>query len=775
MDRSDRFRPGTQTILLAFLAALAGLGWTGVGPADGEQEEPASVAALLTELDELAPDAGQVARVEGLRIERPNATFVLESGQLTLTEPILGRSAGAVFVGSGRFLFTPKDGVEQGQLERFFEARELDQELESVVFFFSDSTLTELQAALDFVPGTFGSADDEVRDVLELMLDADKGYVDEAFARALLNQGEPELFDAHVEPRRGDRLRYRWNAGDEEPVELARKVGRKGRDGYEVISRFAPAGHSGADNLQDRIEHYDLSVSFDDDLDVMATASLVLRPASRGGDGRWIPFRLHSGLGVRAVTWQGIGEALHFRGKETSLLWVFAPPEVATSSSAILQVTYGGELISSRYGLYWLQSPTGWYPSTGDVNATFALAFDVPEKYAFVGSGKLLLQETSDKRVRTRWLVEEPWVHASFNLGEFEEYTYVDKQDRSPPVRLQVAERAHNRIRTEFADAGYFLLEQENMEEQVGQDIALSLNFFNHHFGPLAVDTFYVTEIWASHGQAFAGMIQLSWQTYQWTSDSGTDESFRAHEVAHQWWGGAVQPHSYRDVWLSEGLAEYSGLWYMQQIRSNPQLYVKQLDEYRENILERRGESGPISLGWRLYTSDTEEDYRIITYEKGAWIVHMLRHLMRNPDAGGDDIFVGMLKDLHTSFKGRRVRTQDFQDLVTRHAGVDMGWFFDQWVHGTDVPTYRFAWTGEETATGEYRARVRVRQENVSDDFQMIVPLLLDFGADGWAPVRILVKGPVTEVELPILPRKPDEILFNDGDAVLAEVRKEGW
>src|SRR2546427_7448220 len=47
----------------------------------------------------------------------------------------------------------------------------------------------------------------------------------------------------------------------------------------------------------------------------------------------------------------------------------------------------------------------------------------------------------------------------------------------------------------------------------------------------------YATEIPYFHGQAFPGMIHLSWATFLSQSDQGSDQSFRAHEMAHQWWG----------------------------------------------------------------------------------------------------------------------------------------------------------------------------------------------------------------------------------------------
>ena len=72
-------------------------------------------------------------------------------------------------------------------------------------------------------------------------------------------------------------------------------------------------------------------------------------------------------------------------------------------------------------------------------------------------------------------------------------------------------------------------------------------------------------------------MVSLSWVTFQNTSDAGDDELFRAHEVAHQWWGIGVDFESYHDQWLSEGFANFSGLWYMQTVRHDNRKYFDML------------------------------------------------------------------------------------------------------------------------------------------------------------------------------------------------------
>src|SRR5207248_2399458 len=114
-------------------------------------------------------------------------------------------------------------------------------------------------------------------------------------------------------------------------------------------------------------------------------------------------------------------------------------------------------------------------------------------------------------------------------------------------------------------------------------------------------------------------------------------------EVTHQWWGHQVGWRSYHDQWLSEGFAEFpSGL--VLELRKGPGALNEFYELKRKRILEKqRGASltsdqaGPITQGQRLNTYRTPGAYGVLVYEKGAYILHMLRMTMRdqskpNPD-----------------------------------------------------------------------------------------------------------------------------------------------
>jgi aminopeptidase N len=210
----------------------------------------------------------------------------------------------------------------------------------------------------------------------------------------------------------------------------------------------------------------------------------------------------------------------------------------------------------------------------------------------------------------------------------------------------------------------------------------------------------------------------------------------------------------------------------MQLILQDNDKYFKQLREARQEIRRQRDRAVPIGLGSRALESRSGR-YDLIVYQKGAWVLHMLRNMMLDLRTMNEDAFKAMLKDFYESYRGRRASTEDFRAVVERHVKRPMDWFFRQWVYGTGVPSYAFAWTAEPQAGGKHTLRIRVRQTDVPDDFAMVVPLSIEF-ADGRAMVRVIVKGPLTEATLN-LPEAPTRVELNPLESVLAEVNTEGW
>jgi len=365
----------------------------------------------------------------------------------------------------------------------------------------------------------------------------------------------------------------------------------------------------------------------------------------------------------------------------------------------------------------------------------------------------------------TRWITDRPADQVCFSLGEFEEFKITDP--RIPPVTVHINGAAHRAL-------SRFLFSQQDPERDVGGDVANSLAFFSRVFGPPLFDQYYAAEIPFGYGQAFPGLMYLSLTTFSTVNETGREETFRAHEMAHQWWGIGVEPAGYRDVWLSEGFAEFSGLWYTQFILHDNEKFFKQLRDRRDAIRARRNDAAPIALGGRVVETDVPDDYSVMIYQKGAWVLHMLRNLMIDFRTMKEDAFTRMMQDFYRQYRGRRASTADFQKVVERHIGLPMDWFFREWVEGTAIPTYTLSWRAGAAQEGRYWLQLRVRQEDVPQDFEMPVPVRIAMANGAEAFIRVTVRGPVTEGTFN-LPAEPKEVEINPLESVLAQVKAESW
>jgi len=119
---------------------------------------------------------------------------------------------------------------------------------------------------------------------------------------------------------------------------------------------------------------------------------------------------------------------------------------------------------------------------------------------------------------------------------------------------------------------------------------------------------------------------------------------FIAHETSHQWWGNVVAWRSYRDQWLSEGFAEYSGMLYTYRRAGEGALRDQiKTARFRQTLVPETdqgvgkgkiSEVGPLILGIRLNTRKSTNGYQNLTYYKGALVLRMLHFLFSNPQRG---------------------------------------------------------------------------------------------------------------------------------------------
>jgi len=484
------------------------------------------------------------------------------------------------------------------------------------------------------------------------------------------------------------------------------------------------------------------------------------------------------------------GEGLHFvqlkhdRRMEDDLyepwIGVILPRSVTIGEPFVLELSYEGPLLKDIRGSnnYLLKDTGYWMPRNFNNRRTLmSLTYRTPEQYR-VASGAVLLEEDVKDGTRvTRWVSDDPIRSMSFNFGRFD----VDEVtiDGLPPISVYADDNRE----------GFTI----GTREKTMKDLVGSLQTFRDYFGPYPFDSLLVTETSERRAQAFPGMVLLTYQAFG-SLYTGSAAFLRSHEVAHQWWGAAVDWEDYRDQWLSEGFAQYSSALFTLVGLEEEDEYLAMLDAWHLDVLgegdigQGQGRhygfppqllrdsdghlSGPLVVGARLLTSDSPVDYRLLIYEKGAFVLHMLRMMLTDLETGDDTRFRELMRKFAATHLFGVASTISFEAAVTEAFDEPMDWFFDQWVYGVDVPTYRpkLEVTRTIDQRDPYVLHGTIRQEDVPSDFRMPVPIVVRF--DDRPPLvrRVWVEGGSVEVEIP-LPAKPRDVEFNYHHSVLARVR----
>ena len=561
----------------------------------------------------------------------------------------------------------------------------------------------------------------------------------------------------------------------------------------------------------------DVDLAFDGDGNTLGTAALLVEPLEPT---RGLRLRISSTLEVTDVRWRpqdgagpetalldrlgaeagddpepdrptgAVGEQLYFvqerhnrRMEEDRFepwITVTLPRTTATGERFILEIAYEGELIDRhRQTLdFVLKDTLYWRPRHPDgAYSLLDLTFRVPKRYR-VASGGTLVDERLDGDTRLmRWVTADPVRSMSFHYGEFD-VTEVAR-DGLPAVSV-------------YANDNHLGFSPGNREKTI-DDLLGAIEFYGEYFGPYPYDSLLVTETQTQYGQAFPGLVLLSYQAFG-ELHTGEAELFRAHEVAHQWWGAGIDWAGYRDQWMTEGFAQYAAALFTRDGLNNPDQFADMINVWRLDVLgeghigQGHGvhygfrpdmlrhsdahESGPLVVGFRLNTADTPFDYRLIVYEKGAYILHMLRSMLLNPDTGDDSRFRALMRGYATAHVGRVMSTPSFETAVSEAFDKPMDWFFDQWVYGVEVPTYRpdLKVSALIDSATPFVLRGRIRQENVSDGFKMPVPIRITFDDHPPMITRVWVDAEEAQVEVP-LPARPNRVEFNAEHGVLAKVR----
>jgi hypothetical protein len=718
--------------------------------------------------------AGPYATVRELSLPRDGAVFTLHSGEIYFLPPVEGRTTGAVFLGDGEITLVPPSEVEKRSLKLFTGEPQLVEKFSSLVLRFTDKTFEEIKTVATMGTGgpQAGKAHDLFHDNQQLVRKQLRDNRELRVLQDLYNPQRRGFFSAFINGHRFSKLVFvddPFSIPEVAPEEVALfSYGDTDGGLWTAFHRPAEYKNGTASSDEDHrvidITHHELDGVISGTT-LTATDRISFNCLVAGT--RVIPLSLFRSLRVNRVA-DVSGRDLEFiqEGKdEDSDFGVILPEGLDKGKSYQLVVSYAGNgaLRDSGGGNFILLPRSTWYPGNAGTQfsedrAIFDLTFHYPKGYTFVATGSPVGTETRDgDQTVSQWSSGTIELSvAGFNYGRFKKKE-VDDKDTDYKIQFFGNEELPDEVRGRPTMGS---LSTTGMANSVLADAQNSTRIYNQYFGKLPYDRIAMTQQPAGFfGQAWPTLIYMpyfafmdSTQRYMLFGSRGATDNFweyvAPHEIAHQWWGHTIGWSSYHDQWMSEGFAEFSASLYVQMIKGNDK-FIEFWNDQRNLITQPRPATkdrkpftvGPVTQGYRLNSGKTGGVARYLIYPKGAYILHMLRMMMQ--EGNSDAQFQAMMKDFVQTFYNKDVSTEDFKWLVEKHMTPQMNvekngrmdWFFNAFVYGTDVPSYKF----DYRINSDGSLSAKITQAGVADDFTMLVPVYVDLGK-GWVK---LGAGPV--------------------------------
>ena len=759
---------------------------------------------------------GTAFQVEGFTVKCDAATFELKQGTLVFLAPVAGVGIGAVYIGAGHFHLTPAHRVARAEIMRRTKSEEVDEDFTEVLFryagAFTQSLLGAARKPAAATPSQAASALEHWRESVRKRREEPLGFteallhgeamenVDAEILAAIYNRSRPGFFDAYIHGVKHKDLRFFYRPlggaipelSSPDEVALVNYDPEGMEDGIWYLEHTTDEYTKGvANSLEDR--RYVAARKFkvetvigkNDHLTSVATITFVPRLPGE----RVVKFRLLPNLRVTRVS-DDKGQDLYFiqeSRKQDGSFYAIVPEPMEAGKEYPITVEYSGDkvLIKAGNGSYYVQARESWYPDLNGFNerALYDLTYKVPKKYKVISVGSLDREWTEGDFSASHWTTTTPVAVAGFNFGEYQKLELPDPKTgisiegyflRDLPDSLSA-----------YSSSALGGMAPKAMTQYALEQTRTQLQLCSFYFGKNAFDHIYITEQPNfSFGQSWPNLVYLPISAYmdstqRWMLFGRIDTKFQGfvdevtpHEVAHQWWGHAVGWASYHDQWLSEGFAEFSAALFLEQARGKDWVkdYLEFWQRQQKRIFEKNrfgvapNDAGPIWLGLRLVSPRSDEAYQNVTYAKGAYILAMLRSMMYDGEEH-DKNFIDMMHDFVSSHQDHPASTESFKATVEKHMTKAMDlqhngrldWFFNEWVYGTQAPKYKFSYELAPGKDGKTKLHLSITQDEVDDNFAMLVPVFGDFGKGMVPLMRIPMIGNSTrslDTELPLQPKK---------------------
>lgn len=729
----------------------------------------------------------------GIDVRIDTATFHLESGTIRPMEPVDGVVTGWVFSGKGRFRFEVPCAFEREQLRRFSRGKSSDA-VESAFSMLlvrsADPRLVDVvawPAPLEYA--AYGPAVDrrdawakDWRKDVDARIVAATRNLDDRFVLADVKTDAYGWMCVELEP---------WDA---EELTLSRLPSAGGLvETWVSLDQASERDAAGNPTSETRrlfdVTHVEIAADLGNHRGELLIAGEQPLPdpisfrvrldAVAGVDGlRALPFELEPRAEVSAVRGAD-GAPLQFLRDEYGKKYVTVDDDVSVGGLVVLldrpllrterfslEFEYRMRTLNFVSGRSWYPGPPDPFRDTHTTHATITGASRLDVRAV----GDLVSNTVEGDRRTTVWNVDRPTKMYGFSFGaKFKEESI--KLDGAPEV-----------LAFGVSTGAVF----GKMVRNVAVDVARAQKFFSDYFDlPLGNPVLRATAISGFHGQAFDGLLHLAQTTFN-EEHPGQTERFRAHEVAHEYWGHLVGWKSYRDQWLSESFAEYSALLFVESILPKDKYFDPMIQDLMSFQLasakggtvfydpmfavsitpELRGDLGPIAAGWRASTARAPYGYYFQIYGKGALVLHTMRTVMAS--LSREDLFRKVLSDFLKAYKGKDASTEDFIRFLKPRIPFPWDPFFEAYVYGTEIPTFTWRWRfGDEG--GKRVIDVTVEASHVPDGFALPIPVAIEFADHQVLYTFVRMDGASKTFHIPV-PVTPVRVVLNPRNGVLARI-----
>ncbi len=512
-------------------------------------------------------------------------------------------------------------------------------------------------------------------------------------------------------------------------------------------------------NLRVDVVHYRFALELQDLTDrILGTADIDLRFVAAGDTSLRFDLTNLDALSGRGMTVSAVsanGAALAFAHRDNALT-ITLPRRFEPGEHLRLQISYSGEpasglkIANNKHGDRtffsdnWPDKARNWLPTVDHPydKASSEMIISAPAHYQVVSNG-LLVEETDlpGGRRRSHWRQSvpiAPWLYvlgvARFAVQHVDTFhgkaiqTWVYPQDR---------------------DAGFYDFAVPTRD---------ALEFYSDKVGPFSYEKLANVQSNSVSG----GMEAASAIFYSEGSVTG-DRSARwrnvvIHEIAHQWFGNAVTESDWDDVWLSEGFATYFTLLYIEHAYGRDE-FLSGLADSRRRVIEFDSQRPD----YRVVHDNLSDMSQVTTgqiYQKGAWILHMLRGVV------GDEAFWTGIRSYYRSHQDGHATTADFRGEMERASGRDLRVFFDQWLTRGGLVRLNGDWN-YRADTGSLA--IRLTQRDRARTFAM--PLQVGvYTAGSTTPTitTVQISGVSHEFQIAV-GQRPDRVVLDPNHLVLME------